>query len=189
LIAFLTALSGCSAIPAQYRTSKLALQKSGLGPHKYTYDNSAPARVYGFVTYSASFKDLLSRQPAALAEASRAVPYHYVVMAMNVGTLVYGGITIANVLSEAEEDPVGGSAKLESMMAVAVANTVLGGVLGYAARNHMLRAVDIFNREPAAPGSAASGLLDNLVSAIPNTIQLDPVRQRVGIGWSLPAHR
>ncbi len=188
LVGLFATLSGCAGIPAKYQSSqKLALRKGFLGPYKYTYENGTPAKVYGMVSYSASFKKVLSQQPAALAEAERAVPYHYATLALAAGLGLYSIVTFVDVISQSDQDPFGAAAKLNSVAGVMLAGSVFGAVLGYPSRSHLLRAVDHFNGNPTPPdlGSSEPRFEWNLASVLPSTVQLDPVGQRVGIGWVL----
>ncbi|MGH7459731.1 MAG: hypothetical protein ACREMA_01725 [Longimicrobiales bacterium] len=178
---FLLALLGCaSSVPAKYRTSEpIALQKSFFGPFRYTHQNGPPEQVYGLVTYSSSFKELLSQRPAALAEAQGAAPFLYGSSALSIGYAAYGAVTIANVLSESDV-----SNSLDSFVGVTLAYGVFAGVLGYASRSHLLRAVDQFNSSPTVPEPNLNESRWSPAAILPTTMQLDR-GGRLEIGWTL----
>jgi hypothetical protein len=184
------ALSACAGVPAQYRTSRLAIQKSGLATLKYSMDGSKPEKVHGFVTYRSSFLELLSQQPSALAEAKRAVPYHYAAAGVALASTAYALTELVAAVGGSDGETLG---ELDEASAHAERGAFagLGGIVGMLilsklAQSHMYGSVGMFNEGLKASNGGAddSKLGLNALSVLPNTFRLDP-KGSIGIGWTV----
>jgi hypothetical protein len=182
--------AGCAGVPAEYRNaSPLALQKSFFGGYKYTYRGGEAAKAIGMVTYTASFRELLSQQPDALAEAERGVPWHYVNLASTAGFAIYSIVTLVNAVND--QSNASSIAELNEAsdisgtdIAVMVGLSAVSVASGLAARSHLLTAARLFNNGANSTGAADSPR-SRLLSALPTTLRIDPIRGDYGVGRKL----
>lgn len=185
-------VAGCASVPEQYRTSRLALERGGLGSVRFTFDGSQPEKVIGLFTYNSSFLDVLAQQPLALAEARRAVPYHYASAGIFVvGTLYTLSEFLAYVSASSDAGTLGelgeASARGDRVLAAIAATTLLGILPSIPANRHMYASVGLFNAgltDPAGNGTGPEAW--SPLSIVPNRLALDPAARRLSLGWTVP---
>jgi hypothetical protein len=180
---------GCASVPAQYRNSSpIALQSGLFRGYTYTHENSAPARVLGTVSYSSSFRELLAQEPEALAEAQRAVPFHYLAGASTLGVAVYSLVSIvnqfnrqANASTPAELTRAGEISTTD--IAVTLGLGAVSVVAGRSARSYLLNAVEIFNARSEENASDGAGAARETPGPLPTLLEIDPFGRRLLLGW------
>jgi hypothetical protein len=189
LLAVVVLITACVRIPAQYRTSRLAVQKSGVATLNYTLDGSERRKIFNaWGSYNRDFTDLLGGQPAALEEARRGIPYNTAAwVVMGVGSFYSIGQLVA-AMSE-DHETLGGlsrtSARTERALGVMLGTVLTAAILGGRKTHHMYSAVGIFN---AGLGETEGGLEPRLNTAwlMPQHLGFDPVDRRIWLGWRLP---
>ena len=183
--------AGCAGVPAQYRTSSpIALQSGFLSGYKYTHRQSEPTKVFGLVSYSSGFRELLSQQPEAWAEAERGVPFHYIALASTAGFTLYTIVTLADQFNDqsnastfAELNEAGEITGTD--IAVMLGFAAVTAVAGRAARSHLLNAVGLFNGGATSTGIGAARFPIRPSALVPKALWVDPARESLGIGWRL----
>ncbi len=192
LTAAVTLLSSCASVPAEYRSSRLALQKTTFSGFKYTFDGSDPDRVRGLWLgmYNPSFLDLLSQEPAALAEAKKAEPFVYAGLAITAISTIYAISELAAAassdnetfaqLNESEEH-------LTRSMGAVIGGLIFNAILGIPVRNHLLNSVGLFNAGLDGDDSEMSaGIPSNKIRyVVPNSVRANPLTRRFDMGWKL----
>ena len=177
-LGLLPSSTGCVSAPAEFRNSSpIALQRGVFSGYKYTYQGGEAEKLLGFISYSSSFRELMSQQPAALAEAKRAVPFQYLT------GVALAGFTYSSLrYSSSDADAFG------TEFQMMVGSVALFGVFSNLANKHALNSVRIFNAGVGDSGEAASWMRP-VFATLPNTLRFDPVRGNYGIGWRLGTPR
>ena len=186
LLVALTMLSACASVPAEYQSSRLALERGFFSGYKYTFDGSEPEGVYNFWgLYNGAFLDLLSQQPAALEEAESATPLLFAKAGITTVLSIYAifEATAATRGSTSIYDSNDSDAHLTNAIGALIGSVVAGAVLGIPIQNRLYNSVGMFNAGLAPPPADRSNR--GLLSVMPNTLRLNPATRQIDLGWKL----
>lgn len=200
LISAATVLSGCvtasfKSIPEELKSSRLALHERRVFSTgvKYTLEGREQEPVHTLLgTYTGSFRDLLSQQPEALAEAERAVPYQYA----SLGIFVLGNayaisqfVAAVNKTSEAQTAAQidEGSGQAERAFGAAIATALFSLILRTPARSHLYDSVVMFNAglDSSGPDRMERSVTSPMLSVLPSAVRLNPLTRQIDVGWTL----
>jgi hypothetical protein len=186
-------------VPEELESSRLALQErrflsTGV---KYTLDDAERESVHTLLgTYDRSFREVLSQQPEALAEAERAVPYQYASLGVLVLGTAYAVSQMVDAAGNSSEAQTFGeldeaSGQVERAFFAAVGAALFSALLNTPARTHLYDAVTMFNGglDSSESPPEERGLAQRVFSGARPSARLSPALWRLDLGVTLRTGR